>query len=85
MAFSKQIADRMKNMLVRDKMGVGDGFIEVFKTDLKRLICDYFDLDGDIDVKVELKDNGKYQVDLSYTATNTRGFCSTADMKKGIY
>ncbi len=82
---SRDIQERMKTILVRDKLGVGDGFMSVFKTELSRLASDYFDFDREIDVAVELVDNGKYQVKISFTANNTKSFCSTQDMKRGIY
>lgn len=82
---SREVYDRMKTMLVKDKLGVGDGFQSIFKTDLERLCGDFFNLDGKINLNIELLDDGKYQVNVSFQATETKGFCSTLDTKRGIY
>ena len=50
---SKMTYERMKNMLVRDKLGVSDGFMQVYKTELSRLTADYFNLDGNLVFNVE--------------------------------
>jgi hypothetical protein len=81
MRFSTQVAERMKTMLVRDKMGVSDGFLQVFKGELTRLVGDYFKIDRPIDVKIDLLDNGKYEVEMDFSASATKGFSTTRDMK----
>ena len=58
---SKMTYERMKNMLVRDKLGVSDGFMQVYKTELSRLTADYFNLDGNLDMKIELLDGVQAQ------------------------
>ena len=40
---SRIMADRMREMLTRDKMGVHEGFMSAFANDLARVIGDYFD------------------------------------------
>lgn len=77
---SVEIAKRMQTMLVRDKLGVGEGFLEVFKKELSRLVKDYFVLDKEPSVKVELLDNGKYDVEIILTASATKGFATTKEL-----
>ena len=79
---SKMTYERMKNMLVRDKLGVSDGFMQVYKTELSRLTADYFNLDGNLDMKIELLDDGEYKVQIEFVATETNGFSVTSDMKR---
>ena len=79
---SKMTYERMKNMLVRDKLGVSNGFMQVYKTELSRLTADYFNLDGNLDMKIELLDGGEYKVQIEFVATETKGFSVTSDMKR---
>lgn len=79
---SKMTYERMKNMLVRDKLGVSDGFMQVYKTELSRLTADYFNLDGNLDMKIELLDGGEYKVQIEFVANETKGFSVTSDMKR---
>ena len=79
---SKMTYERMKNMLVRDKLGVSDGFMQVYKTELSRLTADYFNLDGNLDMKIELLDDGEYKVQIEFVATETKGSSVTSDMKR---
>lgn len=78
---SKQISERLKLMLTRDKMGVGEGFLAALTSDLNRLLGDYFTLDGDIRIDVQLGDDGRYSVDISAEATNVKKFESTGFFK----
>ena len=79
---SKMTYERMKNMLVRDKLGVSDGFMQVYKTELSRLTADYFNLDGNLDMKIELLDDGEYKVQIEFVDTETKGFSVSSDMKR---
>ncbi len=80
MRASKQIAERMKNMLVRDKMGVGEGFTAALKGDVEKLLDDYFTVER-ADATVELNDDGKYEIRIVAIATAIKSFSSTADMQ----
>lgn len=77
---AREMAERMKNMLVRDKMGVGEGFSSALKGDIERLLQDYFELKSS-DVRVELDDNGFYKIKIEGNATAVKTFSSTADMQ----
>ncbi len=76
----KLMTERMKNMLVRDKMGVGEGFSSALKGDVERLLLDYFAL-TDVDLRVDLDDDGYYKIRIVGTATAVKSFSSTADMQ----
>lgn len=77
---AREMAERMKNMLVRDKMGVGEGFSTALKGDIRNLLQDYFDL-KEVEMKVELGDDGLYNIRIYGTATAVKSFSSTADMQ----
>lgn len=82
---SRASFDRLKKMLVDDKIGAGDGFLSIFKTEVTRLVKDYFVLDGDVDIKIEIDDFGIYKVDILFDAEDTKGFSTAIDTKSGIY
>ena len=81
---SKGTFDRLKKMLISDKIGADDGFLSIFKTEITRLVKDYFVLDGEIDLKIDIDECGQYEVCVSFDAEDTKRF-STAIDKKGIY
>lgn len=85
MKTSRETFDRLKKMLISDKIGAEDGFLKIFKTEITRLVRDYFVLDGEVDVKIEIDDFGLYKVDISFDAEDTKGFSTAIDTKGGIY
>ena len=85
MKTSRETFDRLKKMLISDKIGAEDGFLKIFKTEITRLVRDYFVLDGEVDVKIEIDDFGLYKVDISFDAEDTKGFSMAIDTKGGIY
>ena len=82
---SKGTFDRLKKMLISDKIGADDGFLTVFKTEITRLAKDYFILDGEIDLKIDIDDFGQYRVDISFDAEDTKRFSTAIGAKDGIY
>lgn len=84
MKTSRETFDRLKKMLVSDKIGAGDGFLKVFKTELTRLARDYFVLQGEIDVQIEVDDFGLYKVGISFDAEDTKRFSTAIDSQCGI-
>jgi hypothetical protein len=82
---SRQSFDRLKKMLVYDKMGANDGFLNMFKTELTRLVKDYFVLDGEIDVSIEIDDFGFYKVSATFEAEEAKRFSMAIDKESGIY
>ena len=84
MRTSRETFDRLKKMLITDKIGAEDGFLNIFKTEITRLIKDYFVLDEEIEVKIDVDDFGIYKVNIDFDAEDTKRF-STAIDQKGIY
>ena len=84
MRTSRETFDRLKKILITDKIGAEDGFLNIFKTEITRLIKDYFVLDGEIEVKIDVDDFGIYKVNIDFDAKDTKRF-STAIDQKGIY
>ena len=84
MKTSRETFDRLKKMLITDKIGAEDGFLNVFKTEITRLIKDYFVLDGEIEVNIDVDGFGLYKVNVGFDAEDTKRF-STAIDQKGIY
>lgn len=79
---SSEMADRLKKMLTRDKMGVGEGFLATLKSDEKRLLCDYFSLDGDAEVSVTPLDDGSYDIQIKAKASKIKSFDSTSELSR---
>lgn len=79
MKTSKDTFDRLKKMLVSDKMGVCDGFMKIFRTETSRFFGDYFVFDGEVEVQVELDDYGFYKVNVSFVAEDTKKFSTVDD------
>ena len=70
-------ADRLKNILIKDKVKAQQGFIDVLKGDLFRLLNDYFELSSDIYVDLELSDRGDFGVYVSVKANRIKPFVTT--------
>ena len=64
---------RIRNILESDRMSVGDDFLELVSTDLKKLLSDYFEFCGLPTVKME-KVNDKYKVDFTIFASRIKSF-----------
>lgn len=79
---ARMMTDRLRAMLVRDKMGVKDGFLSALSGDVKRVLGDYFDLSADPAVAVTCNDDGEYEVTVLARASSVRGFRTTGDLPK---
>lgn len=52
---------RLARVLVKDRMGTSEGTIAMLRSDLARLLEDYFDLDRDsLKVALDAKEDGCY-------------------------
>jgi len=78
----RDIAKRMREMLTQDKLGIKEGFSSALMNDLNKLLNDYFELDAPVEVEVELKENGKYAVNISAVADRVKQFETTFDIKR---
>ena len=77
MKLQKQMISRLQNLLVKDKLGLSDGFMVAFKADITHLVGDYFALQTSPEVKVETAEDGKYTVIVTATATQIKQFGTT--------
>lgn len=79
---SHAMAERLKAMLTKDKMGVHAGFMSALTGDLSRVLGDYFDIAAPPSVAVSLDDDGTYDITVSAKATRIKRFDTTQDLPK---
>lgn len=82
MKASKEIANRMRDMLTWDKVGIKEGFSTALANDVNNLLCDYFSLDGNAKISVVQTENGTYSVSIEARATRIKKFETTMDMPR---
>ena len=82
MRASREIADRMKAILARDKMGIHAGFMSALNGDVSRVFSDYFDLAEPPVVGVKPDDDGNYEITVAATAVRVKRFETTCDLPK---
>ena len=69
--------ERLKDILIKDKVKATPGFLDVFKSDLRHLLGDYFELDSDVYLELELTDKGDFYVIINTRANRIKTFMST--------
>lgn len=79
MGLNKEMTERIKSMLARDKTGIKEGFASALNGDLNKLLSDYFELSGRAEIKVEATEDGDYKLSFSARATRIKSFDSTCD------
>lgn len=62
---------RIQNVLESDRLNVGKGFEELFTSDLKSLIEDYFDIEKSPILKTEKTKNG-YKIIIDFEAKSLK-------------
>lgn len=67
---SKQIANRLKKVLLQDKIYAYEGLSKALESDVKMLLGYYMNLVGDVSVNIDILDSGEYQVNISAKANN---------------
>ncbi len=82
MKAERDIAKRMREMLTQDKLGIKEGFSSALMNDVNKLLGDYFELDAPVEVEVELKENGKYALNITAVADRVKQFETTFDIKR---
>lgn len=82
MRSDRVIANRMREMLTMDNVGIKDGFMRALASDVNRVLRDYFEMDGEAQIKVTQTDGGKYEVDLRAVAARIKQFATTMDEKR---
>ena len=76
---SRLMAERLKEMLTRDKLG-GEGFPAALKRDCARLLGDYFALAGEPEIAVSQREDGGYDITVRAQAHEIRRFRTTEDL-----
>lgn len=82
MRADRDISKRMREILTSDKVNIKQGFRLAMHKDIKKLMSDYFDLDGDISISIEQRGDGKYAVHMDFNADRIRQFDTTFDVKR---
>ncbi len=77
MRANRQIATRVKDMLANDKVSYQQGFYTAFCGDVRRVLDDYFELEGKPNVKIELQDMGDFQLTICAKAVRVKQFETT--------
>ncbi|MBR4800781.1 MAG: hypothetical protein IK048_03850 [Clostridia bacterium] len=81
MRFKDKVSARIRDMLTNDKLGLSDGFMTAFQADVTHLVKDYFDVSGQIDVKIFENEDGKYGIKISALADKINTFETTFKKK----
>ena len=67
---SKQIAKRLKKVLLQDKIYAYEGLSKALEGDLRTLLSYYMNIVGDVSVNIDILDSVEYQVNVSAKANN---------------
>lgn len=82
MKIKDKMSARIRDMLTKDKLAFDEGFMTAFRADIKHLIGDYFDLDGDLQISVEQRPDGKYVVSVMSVASKIKTFGTTFERNR---
>lgn len=74
---AREMANRMKKMLIRDKIGIDDGFMRAVNNDIRRTLDDYFCIVDEVKIEVEPTDDGNYSLSINATANKIKNFSTT--------
>lgn len=79
----RDISRRMREMLTGDKLFVSEGFMTAVKSELTRLLENYFCMSSPINVSIEREQDGAaFEVRVSFAATQLKKFDTTLDIKR---
>ena len=67
---SKMMARRLKKVLMQDKINAYEGLTRALESDLKSLLGCYMTLCGDVNINIDIVDEGEYQINISAKADN---------------
>ncbi len=73
----RQISSRLKEMLSHDKLSYQQGFYTAFCADISHVLYDYFEIEGKPNVKIELQDDGSFEVSICAKAVRIKQFETT--------
>lgn len=80
MRADKQIANRMREILTKDKMGIKEGFFDILSKDMNNLLRNYFDLEKDAKITIEQSEQGVYKITVEGIASKIKQFDTTKEM-----
>ena len=67
---SKMMERRLKKVLMQDKINAYEGLTRALESDLRILLNCYMTLCGDVNINIDIVDNGEYQINISAKADN---------------
>lgn len=67
---SKQIANRLKKVLLQDKIYAYEGLSRALEGDVRMLLSYYMNLVGDVSINIDILDSGEYQININAKANN---------------
>ncbi len=71
--FKKNQLNRLEKVIEKDRIGGGNNFEGLIKSDLKTLLSDYFVLNSEISLNLQ-KNNKDYQVKIEFSAERLKAF-----------
>jgi len=71
---AREATARLQSMLVRDKVQAPDGFSDVLRADLLRLLNDYFELSDSVSVDIKLTEVSDFDVCITTKAHRIKSF-----------
>ena len=69
---------RVQNLLENDRLNVGEGFNELFKSDLLKLLIDYFDIKKNPELKIVKNGNG-FNININFESDRIKFFSCLKD------
>lgn len=82
MRASRDIANRMRDMLTQDKVGIKEGFSTALENDIEGMLSNYFQLENQPKIHIVQQDDGLYGISIDATASRIKQFESTMEMKR---
>ncbi len=64
---------RIQNIIENDRLNMGKGFNQLLTADVTKLLNDYFDFSGQVEVEIT-KTKGGYKVNFSLIASRIKTF-----------
>lgn len=64
---------RIKSLIENDRFTACEDFERLLKNDMKKLLLDYFDIDGSVEIAIK-KDGGRYVFSAMATAICVKNF-----------
>lgn len=78
----RTIANRMRDMLTMDNVGVKNGFACALGADINRVLRDYFDMEHEAQISISQGDEGKYEISIKGRARRIKNFATTMDERR---